>query len=107
MVLTKGQHFKQHIKKMADIKARESRSTGLRDRQTERQSAKPLHSGHDSGRKLQQQRSNVFESCPAARYIYPGTTMDSIFDQLSVLEFQSAAQAVVSSNLLTQLNSQS
>ena len=46
-------------------------------------------------RQLQQQSSNQFNACPMADYIYSGATMDSIFDELSVDEFQSVIEYVV------------
>ena len=46
-------------------------------------------------RQLQQKRSNQFNACPTADYIYSGPTMDSIFDELSVDEFQTAVEYVV------------
>ena len=46
-------------------------------------------------RSLQQQYSNVYDACPAQRYIYSGPTMDSIFDALTVDEFESTAAFVV------------
>ena len=48
-------------------------------------------------RSLQQQYSNMYNACPAQRYIYSGNTMDSIFDALTVDEFESAAAFVVGS----------
>lgn len=48
-------------------------------------------------RSLQQQTSNQFDACPATDYIYSGPTTDSFFDELSVNEFQSAIEFVVSS----------
>lgn len=48
-----------------------------------------------SRRELLQQRANQFNECPTEDYIYSGSTMDSIFDELSVDEFQSAIEYVV------------
>ena len=90
MVLTKGQHFKKHIQKARDMRKSQAHISGSSTREME------IQGTESNGRKLQQQRSNTFSSCPSQRFIYPGTTMDSIFDQLSIQEFQSAAQAVVS-----------
>jgi len=50
--------------------------------------------GH--ARNLQQQSSNQFNACAAQDYIYSGPTMDSIFDELTVKEYQSVTQLVVS-----------
>ena len=91
MVLTKGQHFKKHIQKARDMRKSQAHISGTSNREVE------IQGTEISGRKLQQQRANAFSNCPSQRFIYPGTTMDSIFDQLSIQEFQSAAQAVVSS----------
>ena len=48
-------------------------------------------------RQLQQQSANQYNACPMADYVYSGPTMDSIFDELTVDEFQSAIEFVVRS----------
>jgi len=59
-------------------------------------SAREAHRQKQHARKLQQQQSsNQFDACPTQDYIYSGPTMDSIFDELTVQEYQSVTEFVV------------